>query len=204
MMDDSRSVDIFSGRYTMSNSRNVQHKKLSMKNRVKPEKIILFGDPDLRAVCDPVTIFHKSFQSKVDIVKASLAGNGTGAALAAPQIAILKRFTVINYLGEYHELINPVIVEAKGEAVKYEGCLSLPGFFGTVKRAQTVTVQYQDRNGKEHVIERSDDMARCFQHEIDHLDGILFIDRMEEEFVFNDEENAKISVKELQELTRRK
>jgi peptide deformylase len=187
----------------MSTARAVQHKKLSMKNKIKPGKIILFGDPDLRTVCEPVTIFHKTFQSKIDLTKASLENNGAGAALAAPQISILKRFTVINYLDEYLELINPEIIESSGEIAKNEGCLSLPGYYGMVVRAQTVKVRYQDRNGKTHTIERSDDMARCFQHEIDHLDGILFIDRMTEEFVYNDEKETMVSVKELLELTKR-
>ena len=168
----------------------------------KQEKIIFFGDNHLRARCSPVNVFHKGLHNKIDIISNTLRTHGGGAALAAPQISLLKRIIVIDYLGEYYELINPEIIEKSGEQSDFEGCLSLPGFVGMVNRYKKIKVNYQDRFGESHIIETNDQMARCFQHEIDHLDGILYIDRMIDEYVINDETNEKISVKHLLDLTR--
>ena len=161
----------------------------------KQEEIILFGNYHLRARCLPVSVFHKGLHNKIDILSNTLRNHGGGAALAAPQIALLKRIIVIDYLGEYYELINPEIIEKSGEQSDFEGCLSLPGFIGMVNRYKNIKVKYQDRFGDLHTIETNDQMARCFQHEIDHLNGILYIDRMSDEYVFNDETNEKTSVK---------
>jgi peptide deformylase len=169
---------------------------------MKKANIILFGEPLLRETAQPVTVFHKKLHALIDTMKHTLLTGGDGAALAAPQIGILKRITVINYQDEYFEMVNPEILSFSGEKSDYEGCLSFPGFSGNVKRAETVKVKFQDRNGKERTIERSGRMARCIQHEIDHLDGILFIDRMDEKYVFNDENNSKLSVKELLKMSR--
>jgi len=163
-------------------------------------EIILFGNPALRETSSPVTVFHKKLHRKIDTIKKILFEHGGGAALAAPQIALLKRITVINYMGEYFECINPSILEQSGKTIDYEGCLSLPGYTGRVERAKTVTVSFQDRNGKERVITRSDEMARCFQHEIDHLNGILYIDRMTDEFLINIDNNTKLPVNEILSL----
>ncbi len=105
-------------------------------------------------------------------------------------------------MGEHYELINPEILEKSGEQSDLEGCLSLPGFWGKVIRYKEITVKYQDRFGDFHIIVTNDQMARCFQHEIDHLDGVLFIDRMVDEYVFNDETNEKIPVTQLLDITR--
>ncbi|WP_319414952.1 peptide deformylase [Marispirochaeta aestuarii] len=91
---------------------------------------------------------------------------------------------MIDYLGEYYELINPEILEKSGVQSDFEGCLSLPGFVGKLSRYKNIIVKYQDRLGEFHTVETKDKMARCFQHEIDHLDGILYIDRMSDEYVF--------------------
>lgn len=164
---------------------------------MKKLTVITFGNPLLRETSRPVTVFHKKIHSLIDNIKHTLLTRGDGAALAAPQVAELKRITVINYMDEYFEMVNPEIISSSGENTDWEGCLSFPGFSGKVKRAETVKVKYQDRNGNEKIIERSGRMARCIQHEIDHLDGILFIDRMDEKFVYNDEDNTKIAVKEI-------
>ena len=174
-----------------------------MAKNIKQDKIVIFGDINLRTVCKPVTVFHKGLQNKIDIAKVTLNNHGGGAALAAPQIAILKRFIVINYMDEYIELVNPEIINKSGERKDYEGCLSLPGYFGQVIRANSVTVKYQDRFGQFKEIKRDGAMSKCIQHEMDHLDGILFIDRMTDEFVYNDDTNSKISVKELITLTQK-
>ena len=114
----------------------------------KQENIIHFGDNRLRAQCSPVTVFHKGLHRKIDIISNTLRKHGDGAALAAPQISLLKRIVVIDYLGEYYELINPEITEMSGEESGFEGCLSLPGFAGRVIRHKMVKVNYQDRFGK--------------------------------------------------------
>jgi peptide deformylase len=168
---------------------------------MKKEKIALFGDTVLRETASPVKVFHKKLHLLIDAMKYTLDATDDAAALAAPQISVSKRITVIDYLGEYIEMVNPEILEMHGEETAYEGCLSLPGFSGAVKRAYTVKVKFQDRHGKEKVIERSGAMARCIQHEIDHLDGILYIDRMSDEYVRNDEKKSLLSVRDLRRLT---
>ena len=166
---------------------------------MKKEKILEFGDPVLREKSKPVTVFHKKLHMLIDNMKFTLLNQDDGAALAANQVGILKRITVINYMDEYIEMINPEILSSSGEITDSEGCLSLPGYFGNVKRAENVKVKYQDRFGKETIIERSGPMARCIQHEIDHLDGILFIDRMKDVAVSDGK--RKVAVKDLLKLT---
>lgn len=167
---------------------------------MKKARIIPFGDPVLREQAKPVTVFHKKLHALVDTMKHTLASTEEGAALAANQIAVPKRIVVIDYLDEYHEMINPEITEQSGESTDFEGCLSLPGYSGKVTRSERVKVAFHDRHGKEACIERTGRMARCIQHEIDHLNGILFIDRMDDAYVVNDE-NKKLPVKELMKLT---
>ena len=159
---------------------------------MKKEKIVLFGDPVLRQVAQPVAVFHKKLHSLVEKLRLTLLHNGDGAALAANQIGLLKRITVIEYMEEYFEMINPEIVDSSGESVDYEGCLSFPGYSGRVIRAERVTVRFQDRHGKEICLERSGRMARCIQHELDHLNGILYVDRLAEPFVTHDEKETRL------------
>ena len=101
-----------------------------------------------------------------------------GVGLAAPQVGVLRRIAVVEFEEEYFELINPKIHKASGELVEEEGCLSVVGTRGQVKRPETILVSYMDRNGKRHRKEITGMMARIFCHEIDHLDGILFVDKM--------------------------
>lgn len=100
-----------------------------------------------------------------------------GVGLAAPQIGVSKRVIVVDVGDGLVELINPVIAEAKGTQIDNEGCLSIPGMVGEVMRAEHVNVKGLDRTGNETEIEASGFFARALQHEIDHLDGILFIDK---------------------------
>lgn len=167
---------------------------------MKKARIVLFGEPVLRERALEVNVFHKKFHGLVDTMKYTLARSADGAALAANQIAVLKRVTVINYLGEYHEMVNPVIVSFSGESTDYEGCLSFPGFSGPVPRAERVTVSFHDRFGIEKTIERTGRMARCIQHEIDHLDGILYIDRMDQGLAVTNEQGTGVTVAELLKL----
>lgn len=168
---------------------------------MKKAKIVLFGDPVLREKAQPVKVFHKKLHAAIDTIKFTLLNVKEGAALAANQISIPKKITVIDYLDEYIEMINPEIVSFSGEQTGYEGCLSFPGYSGRVKRAETVKVEFQDRNGNKICIERSGQMARCIQHEIDHLNGILYIDRMDDEFILNDEDKTKISINNILKIT---
>ncbi len=172
------------------------------KGRLKTEPIVLFGDMSLRTGSKPVEVFHKGLHQKIDIMAYTLRKHGGGAALAAPQIALLKNIIVIDYLGKYYELINPAITETSGEVIDYEGCLSLPNYLGRVKRYQKIKVKYQNRFGDFLEVEPENEMARCFQHEIDHLNGILYIDRMTDEYVFDNDFKEKIPVKQLLELTK--
>lgn len=171
------------------------------RKKKKTATILPFGDTHLRATCKPVSVFHGPLGDKIDVIRNTLVANGGGAALAAPQIGLLRRIVVVKYLGEYHELINPVIRSRSGEVEDYEGCLSLPGFVGRVKRARHIRVEFQDRYGETVSIEREDEMARCLQHEIDHLDGILFIDRMTDEVVFHEKNKQTLNVSDLRKLT---
>ncbi|MNE72265.1 Peptide deformylase 1 [compost metagenome] len=116
-----------------------------------------------------------------------------GVGLAAPQVGILKRLIVVD-VGDDHgliELINPEIVSSEGEQFGPEGCLSIPGYRGDVRRAQTVTVKGLDRNGKEVTYTGSDLLARAFQHEIDHLNGVLYTDVAERVYQITSEGEEK-------------
>lgn len=116
-----------------------------------------------------------------------------GVGLAAPQIGILKRVIVVD-VGDDNgliELINPEIVSQDGEQFGPEGCLSIPGYRGDVRRAQTVTVKGLDRNGNEVTYTGSDLLARAFQHEIDHLNGVLYTDIAEHVYEIPPEEEEK-------------
>lgn len=163
----------------------------------KKLKIILFGNPALREKAKPVTVFHKKLHALIDSIALTLDEREDGAALAANQVNILKRITVIDYEGEYLELINPEIIFSEGEIIKSEGCLSYPGYTGLVPRAEFVKVKYQDRFGNENIIERKGNFARAIQHEIDHLDGILFIDRMQDKFLISNSSDEKIELEKV-------
>jgi peptide deformylase len=142
-------------------------------------KIVQFGDDTLRRVCRPVDTINKNVLTLLDDMAETMrAADGVG--LAAPQVGILRRIAVIEVEpGELIELINPKIVAMAGEQEGSEGCLSLPGQFGMVKRPKYVTVRATDRHGKEFEMNGTDLLARAFCHEIEHLDGKLFIDSAE-------------------------
>lgn len=167
----------------------------------KKLKILLFGDPILRQKAKPVIVFHHKLHTLIDSMANTLDNREDGAALAANQVGILKRIVVIDYEDEYLELINPEIIDFSGKQSKYEGCLSYPGYVGLVNRYETVTLKYYDRNGIENTIERNGNLAICLQHEIDHLDGILFIDKVEEKYLIHSETKAKIDLNEVLALS---
>ncbi|GAA3407058.1 peptide deformylase [Paenibacillus hodogayensis] len=140
---------------------------------------IIVKEPDsvLREVAKPVPKITPNIHKLLDDM-ADTMYDAEGVGLAAPQIGILKRVIVID-VGDDNgliEMINPEIVSSEGEQLGQEGCLSIPGLRGDVKRAMKVTVKGLDRNGDEIVITGSELLARAFQHEVDHLNGVLFTD----------------------------
>mgnify|MGYP001233502037 FL=1 len=139
-------------------------------------KIVLQGDECLTKVCRPVTDFNSRLHTLLDDMTDTLLDSG-GVGLAAPQVGILRRVCVVlNEDDDVIELVNPEIIFTDGEQTGLEGCLSIPGKYGVVTRPEVVRVRAQDRNGDFFEVEDSDLTARCFCHEIEHLDGHLFIE----------------------------
>ena len=152
-------------------------------------KIITKGDPVLGKKAHPVTQFDEKLHGLLDDMRDTLA-QASGAGLAAPQVGILRRVVVISTgeeEGEILELVNPTIVATEGEQDGLEGCLSVPGYWGRVKRPMKATVRAQDRNGE--WFERTGEAmtARCFCHEVDHLEGRLYTELVEGKLYTNDE-----------------
>ncbi|KYD23697.1 Peptide deformylase [Geobacillus sp. B4113_201601] len=141
--------------------------------------IVTYPNPILEQPCAPVTAFDRQLGRLLDdMYETMLAADGVG--LAAPQVGIAKRVAVVD-VGDEHgriELINPVIVEARGEQVDVEGCLSFPGLFGEVPRAEYVNVRAQNRRGRLFTVSATGFLARALQHEIDHLHGVLFTSKV--------------------------
>ena len=136
------------------------------------------GDEVLRKKCKPVeSIGKREMIILQDMADTMYKADGVG--LAAPQVSILKRVVVIDIGEGLLELINPEIIATSGEQIDAEGCLSIPGEDGEVKRPYVVRVRAQDRNGNTFEIEGEELLARAFCHEIDHLDGILYVDKVE-------------------------
>lgn len=145
-------------------------------------KILTQGDPTLNKVCRPVERFDERLHILLDDMKETLA-QANGAGLAAPQVGILRRVVVVvDDEGEMVELVNPVIVHAEGEQTGLEGCLSVPGQYGVVTRPYQATVRAQDRNGAVFEMDGEGIVARCFFHELEHLDGHLFVEHTDRLF----------------------
>jgi len=139
-------------------------------------EIVKIGDPVLREKAAAVPKITSNIAKLLDNMKDTLH-DAQGVGLAAPQIGISKRVVVIDVGSGPVELINPEIVQAEGEEIAVEGCLSVPGVIGEVPRATWVLVRAMDRDGNPFELEAEDLAARACQHEIDHLDGILFVDK---------------------------
>lgn len=143
-------------------------------------KIFKLGQDDkiLRSKCKKVEAFDERLGKLLDDLKETLADIG-GLGLAAPQIGVLRRAVVIEYREKIIELVNPEFTFlGKETCVDNEGCLSVVGYRGLVRRPCEMTVKFFDRHGKPQEISASGYDARVFMHEIDHLDGILFVDKM--------------------------
>lgn len=140
--------------------------------------IVKLGDDLLRERSREVTVFDERLSQLIDdMFETMFKENGVG--LAAPQVGLLKRVCVVSVDGETkYELVNPVILKASGKQVGPEGCLSVPGRHGEVQRPKKLVVEAQDRHGEKHVYKVADFEAVAFCHEMDHLDGVLFIDKI--------------------------
>ena len=141
-------------------------------------KILTDKDPALHKVCKPVEKFDTRLHRLLDDMNETLVDSG-GVGLAAPQVGILRRVVLVDTGEEILELINPELVETDGEQEGPEGCLSVPGQYGLVKRPYYAKVRAQDREGNWFEAEGEELIARCFCHELDHLDGILYTQLME-------------------------
>ena len=138
--------------------------------------IITEGNPTLTKVCRPVTSFDDRLATLIDDMKETVV-QANGIGLAAPQVGVLRRIVVVDLGDEIIELVNPRILEQSGEQDGLEGCLSVPEKFGLVKRPNYVKLEAQDRHGDWYEYEGEELIARCFCHELEHLDGHLYTER---------------------------
>ena len=140
-------------------------------------KIVVEGDPVLKKKSRPVEKFDARLAELLDDMRQTLY-SAEGVGLAAVQVGVLRRVVVVDVGNGLLELVNPEIIEAEGEQRESEGCLSLPGEYGETIRPAVVKVKAQNREGKWCIYKGDGLKARCFCHEIDHLDGILFTERL--------------------------
>ncbi|MCR5664411.1 MAG: peptide deformylase [Oscillospiraceae bacterium] len=161
--------------------------------------ILTKEEPALYKKCRPVTAFNERLHQLLDDMAETLA-QANGVGLAAPQVGVLRRAVLVLETNvpegedEYIiELINPVIVESSGEQEGAEGCLSVPGEYGLVKRPMNVRVRAQDRFGEWFEVEGTGLTARCFCHELDHLDGVIFTSHCER--MLTEEELQKLETR---------
>ena len=141
-------------------------------------KILTVKDPALHKTCKEVVNFDERLHKLLDDMRETLIESG-GVGLAAPQVGILRRVVLVDNGEEILELVNPTLLETDGEQEGPEGCLSIPGKYGLVKRPYYAKVRAQDRNGNWYEAEGEELTARCFCHELDHLDGIVYTEVME-------------------------
>lgn len=154
-------------------------------------KILIKGDNTLQKTSRPVTNFNSRLHILLDDMRETLVKAG-GLGLAAPQVGILRRVVlVINKEEQIIELVNPVIVWQEGEQDGFEGCLSVPGYYGRVLRPMKVRVHAQDRFGKKFEVEDNGMTARCFCHELDHLDGHLFTEHTDKLYTVEELEEMR-------------
>jgi len=153
-------------------------------------KIVCIEDELLRKKSRPVEKFDEKLHKLLDDMAETMY-NANGVGLAAPQIAVLRQIVVMDCGDGLIEMINPEILSAEGEQDGPEGCLSVPGRRGMVKRPMIVRARFQDRHGEWYEIEAEELLARCIMHETDHLKGQLYVDIMSREIFANDEEDEE-------------
>ena len=141
-------------------------------------KILTDKEPALHKTCKEVTSFDSKLHKLLDDMRETLI-ESQGVGLAAPQVGIIRRVVLVDTGDEILELVNPTLVETDGEQEGPEGCLSVPGKYGLVKRPNVAKVRAQDRYGEWYEVEGEELIARCFCHELDHLDGIVYTEVME-------------------------
>ena len=138
--------------------------------------VVQVGDEVLRQKCFAVENFDESLEKLLDDMRDTVKKE-QGAGLAAPQVGVLRRVVVVDVEEGYFELINPVILQQKGEQSGWEGCLSVRGKSGIVSRPMKVKISFQDRKGEKYLLQAKGFFARAICHELDHLDGVLYIDK---------------------------
>lgn len=147
-------------------------------------KVVVLGSDTLRKKSKPVVMFDESLWELLDDMKATMIER-KGVGISAVQVGILRRAVVIELEdGKYLEIINPQILKTRGKVKDSEGCLSVPGFYCDVTRPKYVKITALDRHGKPFEFEATDYLARCVCHELDHLDGVLFVDYTDEGKVY--------------------
>ncbi len=165
-------------------------------------RILTDDDPALHKKCHYITKFDEKLWALLDDLKETLA-DASGAGLAAPQVGIVRRAViVVTDDGEMLELINPELIDQEGEQDGLEGCLSIPGMWGYVKRPMRVRVKAQDRNGQWFEVEGEEIMARCFCHEIEHLDGHMYTEHTDQ--LYTSDEIEEMQAKEERRSRRRR
>jgi peptide deformylase len=140
-------------------------------------EIKTYPNPILRNKCQPVKVFDDNFKELCQQMFATMDIN-KGLGLAAPQIGQSLNFFVVDIEGEKLVFVNPEIISKKGQIVFEEGCLSFPNLFIDIKRPSKIELKFQDINGQEKIIKADSLLARVIQHELDHLHGVLFIDKL--------------------------
>lgn len=156
--------------------------------------ILTDDDPNLHKRCHPVTRFDEKLAALIDDLRQTLV-KANGAGLAAPQVGILRRVVVLyDENDELLELVNPEILEQSGSQDGLEGCLSVPGLWGYVQRPMSVRVRAQDRKGNWFEVQGEEMIARCFCHELEHLDGHVFTEHTDR--LYTSEEVERIMEKE--------
>lgn len=158
------------------------------------KNILPFGDPVLRKTAKPVDALNAKTLKLLDDMAETLYAGAGRAGLAAPQVGILRRLIVMDCGDGLIELINPEILEMSGEQNGLEGCLSFPGYVGYVKRANRVKVRTLNRQGERVVLEGEGYLARCMQHEIDHLNGVLYVDHVQDRWLYHEHTKHKIDI----------
>jgi len=162
-------------------------------------EIVKKGDEVLNKKCHPVTKFDEKLHTLLDDMGETLR-QADGVGLAAPQVGILRQVVVvINENDELIELINPEIIQSSGEQFGLEGCLSVPGRYGFVKRPMVVRVRAQDRDGNTFEVEDQGLTARCFCHEIDHLSGHLFDELVDRTYTVEELDAMEAEGQEIEE-----
>jgi peptide deformylase len=165
--------------------------------------ILPFGESVLRKQARPVDEITPRIIKLLDDMKETLYATEGRAGLAAPQVGMLRQVIVMDCGDGLIELINPEIIESSGEQEGTEACLSYPGYYGFVKRAQRVVVRSLNRQGETFELTGEGFLARCIQHEVDHLRGKLFIDHVQEPWLYDEQTHKKIPLLDVMKLSHR-